>query len=498
MKKLFLLLFLLPFGLLAQKKGDDLAAKIKAFDQYVEAGRNQWMVPGMAVTVVKDGKVLLSKGYGVRSLGQSEPVDSKTLFACASTTKAMTAALMGMLVDEGKVNWNDPVIKHYPGFKLYDPYMTREVKIRDLFTHNAGMGNADFLWSLMRIPSDEVLRIFGEVKPTYSLRSSFIYQNIMYLVAGKVIENVSGKPWEVLIRERIFTPLGMSRSVPMRKDVTDPNQTGAHYLVDGKIMNITHSSCDNVGPAGSVWSCADDINKWMMAMLDSSKYAGGRLLKPATWAEMFKPQTLVPLSEFYPTMQILKPNWTSYGLGWFQHDYKGRKINYHTGSLAGAIAMHAQLPDEKLGIYIFGNFDHAELRHALVYKAFDVFALGGNRDWSTEFKKLYDGITVASEKPEKDFEAARVANTQPSHALEAYAGTYTDALFGTLVITQEGNQLAIDANNFLKAKLSHWHYDTFRGPFEKAWYGKVNAVFSTGADGKIKSVNIEGMDFRKN
>jgi hypothetical protein len=202
-------------------------------------------------------------------------------------------------------------------------------------------------------------------------------------------------------------------------------------------------------------------------------------------------------SQFYPTATITKPNWTTYGLGWFQHDYKGKKINFHTGSLNGGVAIHAQLPDEKLGVYVFGNLDHTEIRHALVYKTFDLFALGGNRDWSAEFLTLYSNIHAGGEKQEKDFEAKRVANTKTSLALNDYAGTYSDPMYGTLVITVEGDQLIVDANKFVKAKLSHWHYDTFRGWYDQKWYGKGTANFVIGPEGKISTVNFDGIDFAR-
>lgn len=484
----FVLLSLTAFAQIPEKK-------IQEFDAYVQKAIKEWEVPGLALVVVKDGKVVLSKGYGVRELGTSNAVDSKTLFACASTTKAMTATCMGILVDEGKISWNDPVIKYLPEFQLYDPYVTRELKIRDLFLHDSGVGNADFLWGIMDIPADQVLEKMRYVQPSYSLRSSFIYQNIFYLAAGKVIEKVSGKPWSVFVRERIFQPLGMTRTFPLIADVKDANQTAPHYKIEGKITVIKHTKADEIGPAGSVWSCVDDMGKWMSVMIDSSKYSGGRLLKTTTWMEMFKPQVIVPANQFYPTQTLTKPNWTTYGLGWFQHDYKGKKVNFHTGSLAGAVAIHAQLPDEKLGIYVFGNYDHAEIRHALVYKTFDHFALGGTRDWSAEFLKLYKNIEAGGEKTEKEFEAKRVANTKPSLPLNDYAGTYTDPLFGTVVITVEGDQLVAEANKFVKGKFAHWHYDTFRGWYDKKWYGKSNLVFNLGADGKIAGVNFEGMEF---
>lgn len=492
MKPIFILLFvsITTFAQTPDKK-------VQEFDAYVQKAVKEWDVPGLAVVVVKNGNVLLSKGYGVRELGTTNAVDSKTLFACASTTKAMTATCMGILVDEGKVSWNDPVVKHLPEFQLYDPFVTREIKIRDLLIHDTGLANADFLWGIMDIPSDEMLEKMRYVKPTYSLRSSFIYQNICYLAAGKVIEKISGQPWNVFVRERIFQPLGMTRTFPLLADVNDPNQSAPHDRIEGKITVIKHTNADQIGPAGSVWSCVDDMGKWMRVMIDSSKYSGGRLLKPATWKEMFKPQVLVPANEFYPTAQLTKPNWTTYGFGWFQQDYKGRKINYHTGSLAGAVAIHAQLPDEKLGIYVYANLDHSEVRHALVFKMLDHFALGGNRDWSAEFLKLYSNIRAGGEKQVRDFEAKRVLNTKPSLPMNDYTGTYTDPLYGTVVITLEGDELVVEANKFVKARFSHWHYDTFRGWYDKKWYGKSNLSFAIGSNGKINTVTFDGTDFAR-
>lgn len=496
MQKQFLLLFItlcIAKLLIAQP----LANQLKEFDAYIEKSKAEWQVPGLGVAVVKDGRVIFKKGYGLRELGTNNLVDTQTIFACASTTKAMTAVCMGMLVDEGKLNWNDAVTKHLPEFRLYDPAVTRELKIRDLFIHNSGVGNADFLWGVMDIPSEEVLRKMEQVKPSYSLRASFIYQNIFYLAAGKVIGRVSGLPWEQFIVERIFKPLGMNRTYPLLASVKEFNHSKPHYFYNNAQHVITPTSADNIGPAGSVSSSIDDISHWMLCMLDSSKYNGGRLLKPNTWIEMFRPQTIVPASQFYPTMQLIKPNWMTYGLGWFQHDYKGKKINYHTGSLAGEVAIHAQLPDAKLGVYVFGNLDHAEVRHALVYKTFDLFALGGNRDWSKEFLKLYSDLKVKADKEENDFEAKRMANTQPSLALTNYEGKYTSELYGTAEVKIVNGNLRVTTNNFLTATLQHWHLDTFRGDYEKAWYGKAIAQFSLNAKGEICKLDFEEMEFTR-
>lgn len=474
-----------------------IESKIKEFDTYIEQSRNLYQVPGLAVAVVKDGKVIFKKGYGVREVGTSNIVDTQTLFACASTTKAMTATCMGMLVDEGKVKWDDPVINYLPDFQLYDPYVTRELKIRDLFTHNSGVGNADFLWDIMDISSDQILAKMKMVKPSYSLRSSFIYQNIFYLYAGKVIEKVSGQPWEEFVQKRIFQPLGMTRTYPMLKMVNDPNQSHSHYWIDNKVTAIERSNADAIGPAGSVWSCADDMSKWALCMLDSSKYTGGRLVKPSTWIEMFKPQVMVTPGQFYPTAQLTKPNWMTYGLGWFQQDYNGKKINFHTGSLAGETAIHGQLPDSKLAIYVFGNYDHAEVRHALMFKAFDLFALGGNRDWSGDFFTLYKNIQAGADKTQKAIESVRIPNTKPSLLINEYTGSYTDPLYGEVIISRDNDDLILVANHYLKARVSHWHFDTFRGWYDKRWYGKLTVNFILDQKGKVSKVSFDGIQFTK-
>ncbi|WP_138989367.1 serine hydrolase [Larkinella sp. C7] len=479
----------------AQKK--PTARQLQEFDAYVEAVRKEWDVPGLAITVVKDNQVLFKKGYGVRELGKSEPVDTQTLFACASTTKAMTVTLMGMLVDEGKVSWDDPVYKYLPELQFSDPYLTREVKVRDLLTHNTGIGSTDFFTGAMTIPAQEMFRRMVYVKPSYSLRSGFIYQNIMYSAAGRIIERLTGKKWSEVMQERIFDPLGMTQTAPKRGLSKSTNMTKPHYNVNDTIRVIDYGADSEIGSAGAVWSSVDDMSKWVICMLDSSKYSGGRLVKPQTWAEIFKPQVMVPDDE-YATMQILKPNWLTYGLGWYQHDYRGHKVNFHTGSLGGLTAITGQLPDEKLGVYVYGNYDHAEVRHVLLYKTLDFFALGGNRDWNSEFKTLYGNLKEQGKKAARAFQEKRVANTSPSLPLKEYTGKYTSPLYGKAEVTLAGNQLVFNINdNALNATLAHWHFDTFYGPYQKAWYGKALARFSLGTSGLVDSLVFGGMDFRK-
>ncbi|GAB2535618.1 serine hydrolase [Spirosoma aerophilum] len=491
--------------LLAQSK-KNAVDPVARYETYVQQAVREWKVPGLTVTVVKDGKVLSKKGYGIRELPASpaikpELVNTQTLFAMASTTKAMTAACLGMMVDEGKLHWDDPVINYLPEFQLYDPAVTRELRVRDLLIHNTGVGNADVFWAAMKIPSDEILRRMRFVKPSYSLRAGFIYQNIMYLAAGKVLEKVSGMPWHVFIRTRIFEPLGMSRTRALFGEVTDPNRAKPHVEMNDVIRAVNSREeeglVDAVGPAGSVWTCPDDVTAWMQCMLDSGRYQGKTLLKPATWAELFKPQTLVTDSEFYPTQLLTKPVWKTYGLGWFQQDYRGHRINFHTGSLTGMIAIHGQLPDQKLAVYIQGNLDHAELRHALMFRAFDEFALGVDHDWSVELLKLYGGFKQKARLAERKADSTRVLNTKPSLPLTAYTGAYTSPVYGKAEVKVKDGKLHISLNDVMSGQLDHWHYDTFRLTYDQFWNGKDPLNFLLDTQGNVAKLSAFGLELAK-
>lgn len=497
MKRAFLLnitILLLSAVVLAQNN-------VEVFDKYVESARNEWQVPGMSIVVVQDGKVLLAKGYGVRELGKNEPVTGETLFGAMSTTKAMTTAALGMLVDEGKLNWDDKVITHLPGFRLGDPYLTNELRVRDLLTHSAGLGNADFLWVFNpNMPASETLSRMQYANPAYSMRSSFIYQNVMYLVAGQIVEKVSGMPWERFVTERLFVPLGMKNTFPtLALSRAYQNRSSPHFEVKGKIEVISEQVGDAVAPAGAVWSTADDIAKWVSFMLGNTTVNGKELLKPATLNEILKPQVIVPAGQFYPTIALTKPHWMTYGFGWFQHDYRGEMVNFHTGSLNGRTAIIGLMRDKKLGVYIFGNLDHAEVRHALMYKVFDLFAFNDNsRNWSTELKSLYDGRKAAMAKQIEAIKSRRVPDTHPSLPISSYAGKYSDPFYGSLEIVAENGKLKAILNKDLSAELSHWQFDTFMGTPSQNWYPEILFTFGVSPiSSDVESVSVEGAVFKR-
>ena len=471
-------------------------APLAGFDESVAKAVRDWSATGLAVAVVKDGSVVFSKGYGVRELGKPDAVDADTLFAIGSTTKAMTAALVGMLVDEKKLAWDDPVVKHLPWFQLSDPYLTREITVRDLLTHRAGLGNADYLWYGQPTGAREILRRVRMLPTAYSLRSSFIYQNVMYAAAGAVIEAVTGQPWADAMRARLFEPLGMRDTLATAATLArQPNVAVPHDLVDGKVRVIENATVDSVAPAGSVWSSVNDMAKWSAMLLNNGRAGDRVLLSPATVEELFKPQTLVTSAGFYPTARLTRPKWTTYGLGWFQQDYRGRAVDYHTGSIDGMVAMHGLLRDANAGVIVLANRDHVELRHAIMLNVFDRLIGGATRDWSSELRTLYDGIQKEADAERQKAEARRVTGTSPTLALARYAGTYSDPLRGDVVVTVEGNQLRARYGGAYAGILEHWNYDTFRARWDAAWRGSTLLTFAIDATGQPSRLQVMGGSF---
>jgi CubicO group peptidase (beta-lactamase class C family) len=473
-------------------------APLTGFDDLVARAMKDWRVPGLAMAVAKDGKIVVERGYGVRQLGQPAPVDSHTLFAIGSTTKAMTAALVGMLVDDKLLAWDDPVVKHLPWFQLKDPAVTRELTVRDLLTHRGGLGNADYLWYGQSNSTEEILKRVRLIEPAYSVRSSFIYQNIMYAAAGAVIEAAGHKPWAEMIRLRIFEPLGMRDSIATAATLkAHANVAAPHDIVGGQVRAIDNMSVDPVASAGAVWSSVSDMARWMQFLLDGGRIGGSggkRLLGEATFAELFKPQTIAPF-DMYPTTSVVKPHWMTYGLGWFQQDYRGRAVDFHTGSIDGMTAIHGLMRDDRLGVYVLANLDHAEVRHALMYTVLDRYIGAPERDWSAELLKLYTGIKQQADESREKEEAKRVRGTTPSLPLAQYAGTYSDPLRGDVEVTLSDGGLRLRHGPGFVGRLEHWHYNTFRAKWTAEWHAPALVTFALNAEGKPTDVDLMGGRF---
>jgi len=492
-----LCLLLLPTSTLQAQT--DAETQKKELDTFIEKGMKDWKLPGLSIVVVKDDKLVYLKGFGIRTLGDPALVDADTQFGIMSTTKAMTALSIAMLVDEGKIKWDDPVTKYLPWFQMPTPYLTEEVTVRDLLRHNTGLGNADLLWGRADLNTHEILTRLRYLQPAYSLRSSFIYQNVMYGAAGEVIAAASGMSWEQFVATRILKPLEMNHSyatLALSLASKDSNRSSAHFEINNQLRVIRDVPVDNVPAAGATWSTANDMGHWLRFLLAGGQYNGKRLVSEENFHQLFSPQALIAPDNFYPSTALTKPHWTAYGLGWFLQDYRGKFVAMHTGSMDGRTALIGLLPDEQLGVYVFGNADHVELRHAIMLKVFDLYTGAPARDWSADLLKLYGDGKATQAKVASDLEKTRIAGTRPSLSLQSYAGTYVHPAWGDLVITEQKGKLKIrigvGAEN--EGVLQHWNYDSFRTRLGDGRYGWSTTQFALAPDGTVASVSMENSD----
>ena len=483
-----LLLFIGSFSAVAQD------APIAGLDDYVNKAIKDWDVPGVAIAIVKDDKIVFAKGYGVREIGKPDKVDERTIFAIGSSSKAFTAATIAMLVDEGKLKWDDPATKYLPGFQVYDPVVTREMTVRDLLTHRVGLERGDLLWYATEYNRGDVLNRIRYLKPSSSLRSKFGYQNIMYLAAGQIVPSVTGKEWDDFVRERIFMPIGMTASSTSISPLAGSNNVAApHSKFDDKLTAIPYRKIDNIGPAGSINSNVVDMAQWVRLQLNNGKFDGKQLISPASINEMQMPQTIIRLEG---QMKMLYPqaHFLSYGMGWFLSDYRGRKLVEHGGSIDGMRALVAMLPEEKLGVVILTNLSGTILSVPLSYRIFDAY-LGAQpqRDWSAEMLKTMNALLEQGKAAAAKQESERVKDTKPSLALEKYAGDYQNEMYGDTKIVTENGKLVLKRGAYFTGDLEHWHYDTFRVTWRDRQQGKGFINFRLNSQGKVEAMNMEGL-----
>jgi len=473
---------------------------IAQFDADVAKAVKAWNAAGLAVAVVRNDSLLFAKGYGVRELGKPEPVDADTRFAIGSTTKAMTVLALGMLVDEGKVRWDAPVIEYLPNFRLSDPYVTREVTVRDILTHRTGLGNADLLWASTDFSAEEIFKRTGTLPLAYSFRSGFVYQNIMYALAGDIVRAVSGMSWDAFLETRIFAPLGMKATVTRLSGITGkPNVAAPHGYVNDSLRVVENRSVDPVAPAGSVWSSVNDMSRWMRFVLDSGRVNGKRLVSEATFKQWLSPQTVADPNT-YPALSLARPHFFLYSLGWFLQDYNGQAVVMHTGSINGMSALIGLIPDKKLGVYVLANADHVELRHALMYEVFDRFggAAGAKkRDWSADLLAMFKAQEAQAAEAQKRALAQRVTGTKPSLPAASYVGTYRNATYGDVVVTANGETLHVRYRDAYDGDLSHWQYETFRARWSNRGNSEGTVTFRPDGTGRILALQLAGNTFTR-
>jgi CubicO group peptidase (beta-lactamase class C family) len=475
-------------------------AKGKILDNMIVEGMNDWQIPGLTAVVVKDQKVVFKKTYGVKNLENKEPINEFTLFNMGSTTKAVISMALGVLVDQGKLDWNDKVREHLPSFQLSDPYITEDARVQDLLTHNLGIEGANLLWIIDSVSTKNTISRFKHAQKKYPLRGGYEYNNLMYAVAGEVIGSVSGEHWTKFVKSNILDPLEMNHTKAKASELFDEGNYVTPYLndIEDGIIEVNYNLSDQIGAAGMIWSCVNDIQKYLQFLTNDGVFNSKRILKKETFDYLFKPHALIPNSDFYPTQKLTKPNWISYGLGWFQHDYRGEKIDFHTGSIEGLVAIAGILHDKNIAVYVFANLDHAELRHAILYKAFDLFAFDDNTfNWHKEVFTLYEGFRSEAIQANRNQIEARVLNTKTTLKLEKYQGDYKNEMLGNINVKVVNNELELNCNDFLNLTASHWHYDSFLSEKNNRFKMKILFNFQINQLGNIEELVFLGNKFTK-
>jgi CubicO group peptidase (beta-lactamase class C family) len=462
---------------------------LKGLDEYIAKSLADWQVPGLALAVIKDDRVVLAKGYGVRKLGESTPVNEHTLFAIGSCSKAFTAATAGLLVDGGKMKWDDPVTKYLPAFQMYEPYVTRHLTVRDLLAHRSGLARHELAWYGAHLSRDQILYRMRYAKPSTSFRSAFGYQNIMYMAAGQCVASAAGKNWDDVVRERIFKPLGMkSTNTSVTALAKLDNVASPHEKVEDKVKAVPWRNIDNIGPAGSINSCAADMAQWLRLQLGKGKFQKERLLSSGTVEEMHTPQTVIRqggVLNLYPDSHF-----RAYGLGWFLTDYHGKKVVEHGGAIDGMVALAILVPEEKLGVMVLTNRSDQLLPQTIKYYLIDRYLGGPPRDRSAEFLKMQKSADDIVQKARAKQEKERVKGTKPSLPLEKYAGTYKDDLYGELTVAKDKDKLVLRYGPSFVGELEHWHFDTFRATWQTQSLPKALVTFRLGAAGKVEEVKL--------
>ncbi|HXG72066.1 MAG TPA: serine hydrolase [Gemmatimonadaceae bacterium] len=470
-------------------------------DSYVTRVMSEFKVPGVALAVVKDGKVLAARGYGVRELGKPTPVDAVTRFGIASNTKAFTATALGILVEEGKLAWDAPVIRYLPSFAMYDPYVTRELTIRDLLVHRSGLGlgAGDLLWwPPSTYDRKEIARRLRFIKPATSFRTAYAYDNVLYLIAGEVIETISGQTWEDFVSSRILAKVGMTNSNVRHSDAgAAGNDAFPHAEVEGRVRRVAPFASDNTNPAGGINAGATDMAKWMIVQLDSGRLSdGSRLFSQSTARELWTLVTPIAPGTPAPGLGFLRSSFVGYGLGFFVSDYRGRKLLSHTGGLPGYLSKVVMLPDQKTGVAVLTNQESGYAFNAITNRLLDHFLGAAPVDYPAIYKRLESGGNDRIAAADRAAAARRDSLSRPSLPLAGYAGTYTDPWYGDVIIGQQSGKLFIRFAHTpsLVGDLVHWQHDTFVARWrDRELRADAFVTFALNPDASIDQIKMQAV-----
>jgi CubicO group peptidase (beta-lactamase class C family) len=490
---------LLPLGAFG-KPPDDL-------DRHVARTMQHFEVPGMAVGIIENGATTHARGYGLLKLGSAQRVDEHTLFPIGSNTKAFTAAALAILVDRGKLGWDDRAVDRLPGFRMYDAYASQEMTVRDLLVHRSGLGlgAGDLLFfpptNLTRAQIVERLRY---IPPASSFRSRYAYDNILYIVAGELIARVAGVSWENFVQRELLQRAGMQDSVASFTAVNTPNRAWPHARLDGAIRGMgpvkpmeVLAGFENAAPAGSIGASAVDMARWLGTQLAQGALPGDgtRLFSEASAREMWTPHTLIPERPVPAPVALIKPTFATYALGWEVRDYRGHKIVTHSGGVEGSLSATVAIPEKQVGIAVMMNSEDGGARWAVFYRLLDHYLGLASPDWVDSFSRVQEdrlaqALAVLKERP-----AGRSDTRGPSLPIESYAGTYRDAWYGSIAIERDGAGLRVsfERSPGMSGALEHVRYDTFRTRFTDKRIEDAYVTFSLQPDGAIERVRMRAI-----
>jgi len=477
--------------------------KIKNIEASINKAMSTFQVPGVAVAIIKDNKVVMSKGFGVIEYGKKAKITPDTLFGIASNTKAMTAAILASLIDEGKLKWKTKVIDIIPEFQMPDAYVTREFTILDLLSHNSGLGLGAgdlMIWPHTTLNNQDVIKGLKYLPQVSSFRSEFAYDNLMYVIAGEIIQKVTGMAWQDVIQQKIFTPLGMKNTRAKYSLISKNNKNvaRAHVPLDGKLNVVGGNFLEKFSSAGSVASSVNDMTYWLKAQLNNGKFGNedARLFSKKQSRAMWQARTLLPVSDSATKQD--KTHFSAYGLGWFLKDYHGVKLIHHSGGILGMVSKVVLVPEKNLAMVILTNQQSGYAFNAIYQQILNEYLSLEKKDWVDFYNKKLQ----SRKQKEKDRLVKAQSNvnkdSKPSLLLKDYAQTYSDNWYGDIHITYKNNKLNMQFGHTseLKGVLEHYQYNTFIVRWDdRTLEADAFVNFNLNEDGSINFVTMKAVSY---
>lgn len=462
-------------------------AALAGFDQFVESELKKWNVPGIAITIVKDGKIMLKRGYGFRDVEKKLPMTEFTVQPIASVTKSFTVASLATLVREGKLSWDKPVRDYLPDFKMHNDYTTMNATPRDLVTHRTGLPRHDSSWYNASASREELYKRIQHLEPSAALRATWQYNNFMYMTAGYMGGKVAGSDWETLVRNNIFTPLGMANSSFTIDDMMKARDVGRGYKWNEKEVAtlIPYRGLAAMGPTGSINSNMEDMSRYLTMYLAGGKFENKTILNTADIVEMTNPQMVMADARRFEEISS-----TQYGMGFFLTHYRGERLVHHGGNMPGASSLLSFLPTKNIGVFTTANMSGARLPTIVTYAIYDRLLGMKPIDWSARFWDIKEKDKASEENAKKQKLTPRKTGTKPVHALTDYAGDYAHPGYGTIKFTESSGALT-GIYNGLSSTFPHFHYEVFEAPDDKLNdLSQTKIQFVTNLDGDVGSVLI--------